>query len=436
MKETFYLGAAVEVVSPEVGCNLCGYEPDLHSTSLHDDLTATALYFQKGEERAMMVSITVCSIGTDLCDRMRDGIAAELGIPRESCIVHAIHTHSGPITSGSYGWGDVNVEYCEQVLLPGVARAARRAVEAAVPATMKISRGESLVGVNRRELTAENKVILGQNPWGSFDPRMTVISFRDGDGKILANIVHYGCHGTASGKNHEISRDWAGVMIDALTEISGGVTAFFNGPEGDVGPRLANGKTTGKNHVRYAVEHGGIAARDAIRIFREKGGYATPSLSSSTKKLRLPLAPRPTEAFAREEAEKYAGYTVNLKGKKRRYYEQILASYANGYVEKEEILFEQTVIRLGDVAFVSFPHELFSEIGMRIAQASEIPYTLSLSNSNGKAGYFVTEDQLCRGGYEVDMYKTRLPQAYADDADYHAVTETLGHIKELTEKGE
>lgn len=436
MKEAFYLGAAAEVVSPEVGCNLSGYAPDVISTSLHDDLSATAFYFQQGERKAMMVSVTVCSISYELCDRMRDGIAKELGIPRESCMIHAIHTHSGPITSGGYGWGDTNVDYCENVLIPGVLRAAHRAVERAVPVTMKISCGESFVGINRRELTPENKVILGQNPWGSFDPRMTVISFRDESGKVVANIVHYGCHGTASGQNHEISRDWAGVMIDTLAEVSGGVTAFFNGPEGDIGPRLSNGRTVGGKHVRYAVELGGVAARDAVRIFREKSGYHVPALTLSSKSLRIPLAPRPTVEFAQEELKKYEGYTVNLKGRKRRYYEEILSSYANGYEEKDAVSFEQTVIRLGDVAFVSFPYELFSEIGMRIARASEIPYTLSLSNTNGKGGYFVTEDQLCRGGYEVDMYQTRLPQAYADNADYHAVTETLCHLREMNEKGE
>ena len=436
MNQQFYLGAAAEAVSPEVGCNLSGYAPDVISTSLHDDLSATAFYFRQGETSAMMVSVTVCSISYELCDRMRDTISKTLGIPVEHCMIHAIHTHSGPITSGGYGWGDTNVEYCENVLIPGVLRAAQRAAESAVPVEMKVSVGESLVGINRRELTPENKVILGQNPWGSFNPAMTVISFRDGAGKTVGNIVHYGCHGTASGKNREISRDWAGVMIDTLTEVSGGVTAFFNGPEGDVGPRLANGKTVGERNVRYAVELGGIAARDAVRIFREKSGYRIPELTISSKKLSIPLAKRPSKEFAEEELKKYEGHTVNLKGRKRRYYEQILESYANGYEEKETTCFEQTVIRLGDVAFVSFPYELFSEIGMRIARASDIPHTLSLSNTNGKGGYFVTEDQLCRGGYEVDMYRTRLPQAYADNADHHAVTETLNHLKELSEKGE
>ena len=436
MKNPLHVGVATECISPEVGCHLFGYRPDLISTELHDDLTATALYFAQDNVKAIMISLTLCSVDGSICDRMREMIEAELGVPRQSVMIHAIHTHSGPVASRSVGWGEVDAEYCEKVMIPGTLRAAKRAVRGVVPAKMKISVGESLVGINRRQLTADNRVILGQNPWGPFDPRMTVISFADTAGTVIANLVHYGCHGTASGTNTQISRDWAGVMIDTLTEVSGGITAFFNGPEGDVGPRLANGRTVGERHVRYAMELGGIAARDAVRIYRRRGGYHTPSLSCSSDTLRIPLAPRPTRELAEAEYRKFEGETVNLKGKKRRYYEQILATYEEGYTEQEATFFEQTVIRLGDVAFVSLPHELFSEIGMRIAEASPIPYTLSLSNTNGRGDYFVTEDQLCRGGYEVDMFKTRFPQPYADNADHHAVTETLRHLNTLTEKGE
>ena len=49
---------------------------------------------------------------------------------------------------------------------------------------------------------------------------MTVVSFKDYNQKPVASIVHYGAHCTAAGMNTEISRDWAGVMIDRLSEES------------------------------------------------------------------------------------------------------------------------------------------------------------------------------------------------------------------------
>ena len=72
---------------------------------------------------------------------------------------------------------------------------------------MGVANGNSFVGINRRELTEENKIKLGQNPWGCFNPKMTVISFADEHGTAVANMIHYGAHGTAAGKNQEITRD-------------------------------------------------------------------------------------------------------------------------------------------------------------------------------------------------------------------------------------
>ena len=132
--------------------------------------------------------------------------------------------------------------------------------------------------------------------------------------------------------------------------------------------------------------------------------------------------------------DRYKGHTTNLRARKWHYYEAILKSYADGFEDLPETEFEETVIRLGDVAIVAFPYELFSEIGLRIAAASPFPYTLSLSNANGSNGYFVTEDQICRGGYEVSMFLTRLPQRLADKADFALLTGTLAHLRKM--KGE
>ena len=83
------------------------------------------------------------------------------------------------------------------------------------------------------------------------------------------------------------------------------------------------------------------------------------------------------------------------------------------------------------MAFVSFPYELFSEVGMRVARASGLPHVLSLSNTNGSEGYFVTEDQICRGGYEVDMFKHGYLQPYADNADWHMMRGSLKNINQM-----
>ena len=81
------------------------------------------------------------------------------------------------------------------------------------------------------------------------------------------------------------------------------------------------------------------------------------------------------------------------------------------------------------MAIVSFPFELFSEIGLRIKKASDIPYVLSLALANGSSGYFATESDLCRGGYEIIMSRTANVQAYAPNADWYVVTGTVKNLK-------
>jgi len=431
MDNILHLGFACEKITPEIGCQLYGYSPDVFSTSVHDDLTASAFWFRQGETDALMISATVCLINTDLANRILDAIEKETGIPKNNCLLHATHTHSGPNTAGAFGWGEIDRNYCDTVFVPAILRAAKAAKANLTAVTMSVTHGESLVGINRRELNLNNQAVLGQNPWGPFNPVMTVLSFIDADKKVVANIVHYGAHGTAAGRNTEISRDWSGVMTDVLAEVSGAPTAFFNGPEGDVGPRMANGKTTGYQHVRYAAEHGAFAAQDAVRIYKQPRAYRPANLSVSHTEVRIPLAPRIPLEEAKARYEECKNETINIRGQEAEYYRKVIRSYESGEAEKEAAFIPQTVIRIGDVAFIGFEYELFSEIGMRIARQSGIPHTLSLSNTNGSGGYFITEDQICRGGYEVNMFLKGKAQSFVRNADWHMVLETLKHLKNL-----
>ena len=70
MKNELFLGVSVEKITPKVGAALFGYAPDVFSTEVHDDLTATAFYFQQENTQALMVSITVCSINTAISNSL------------------------------------------------------------------------------------------------------------------------------------------------------------------------------------------------------------------------------------------------------------------------------------------------------------------------------------------------------------------------------
>ena len=174
--EVLQLGVACAVITPKVGGTLYGYRPDVFSESVADDLTATAFYFRQGDLQALMVSVTLCLINNELTATLTSRIENECMIPAQNCMISATHTHSGPNLGGTVGWGDTDTEYFEQILLPRILTVVQQAKENAQPVKMGIASGNSYIGINRRELTTDNQIALGQNPWGCFNPRMTVIS--------------------------------------------------------------------------------------------------------------------------------------------------------------------------------------------------------------------------------------------------------------------
>ena len=276
-----------------------------------------------------MLSIDLCSINTALSEEVSALIEEKYGIPKENCIVHCIHNHSGPNITGMVGWGDIDRKYYDGIFLPNIMQVVGEAKKAPVAVKMGIATGNSFIGVNRRQLTVKNEVHLGQNPWGPFDPTMTVIAFVDESGKPVANIVHYGMHGTCAGKNREISRDWAGVMVDELERQSGAITAFFNGAEGDVGPRLTNGLTTGLTDIRFAERHGALAAADAVAIYKKIVAYHDAPLSVICGEVNIPLDKRIDYETAKAGYEEYNQYTINVKAQTAHYYKTQLELYVS-----------------------------------------------------------------------------------------------------------
>ena len=429
MSEKLLLGVARRIITPPIGTPLAGYAPDVFAKEVNDDLTATVFCFEQDGKRALLASITVLSIATSICDSIRALIEEKFGIPKASVILHTIHNHSGPNTNISHGWGDTNTEYIETILTPAIHEATAEALSNMKSVTMAITQGESLIGVNRRERMADNSIGLGQNPWGCFDPQMTVISFEDEENKPVANLIHYGCHGTAAGKNYEISRDWAGVMIDTLEAQSGAITAFLNGPEGDVGPRLTNGETTGLQNIGFAMRLGAVAGQDAVRIYNQPKYRDVPKMTVASGQTMVPLAPRIPLAQAKEKYEEFRGHTINIRGRSERHYRMLIESYDNGYEEVEGYPQEQTILRLGDLAIVTTPYELFSELGLRVKKHSPIPYTLLLSNTNGSESYYASESEICRGGYEINMFITHYLQPPVPNADFYFIQQTLENLK-------
>ena len=422
----FEAGAAREDITPEVGTLLYGYTPDTVSESVHDPLSATAAAFRQGGETAVLLTVTLGDFGTALCTEIRERIARALGLPVGRVIVSATHTHSAPNVSGMEGWGDVDRPYAEGILFPAMERASRRAVEGLAPAEIGVGCAASQVGINRRQQNRDGSVDLGQNPWGCYDPTMTCVSIRNVETKRgILNLIHYGCHGTAAGRNHEITRDWSGIMTDRLEAGTGVLTAYWNGAQGDVGPRLTNGRTVGD--IRHVEELGGVAASDALRAYRAVGPFVPGNLSVYEGEVRIPRKPLPPREEAEARLASYAdpGALINIQRLEYAHYRAVMDEYEAGCPAWSDFSYPQTAVSLGDVLFVPFPFEIFAETSLRLRAYAPFRYVLCLSNTNGYEAYLPTEDQIVRGGYEVGCFLYNGAHPLVNRADQVVIDENL-----------
>ena len=419
-------GVAREIITPKLGGLFMGYSSPNPSTAVHDDLTVTALAIECGQTRAVLLSVTICLVGNDLCAKMRDLCGEAAGIPAANVIIAATHTHSGPITSdtGDASYCDRDDAYCNEILIPKCLAAVKASVKEMKPVTVGIATTESRVGINRRQLLPNNSVGLGQNPWGAYDSTMTVVSFKGEDGNPFANIVHCTAHCTAIGVNTEVSRDWAGVLVDRLEKESGAPTLFFNGLFGDVGPRLTNGGTTG--NMEHAMAIGEVAAIDAVRAFQSINGHQEETLSVVTGEVRLPHAPIMPLGEAKNELAKleaappgrWSERNVNLLKK-------IIELHAKGETGESNFTYDQTLVKIGSLVLIPVPFEASTEMSLRLRAYSKYGHTLALGCTNGYNTYLPSQDQICRAGYEVERLMWSAPRRVANNADWHLVDQNI-----------
>lgn len=423
----FLCGAGREDITPEIGTGLFGYRPDVVSDGIHDHINVTAVAFSDTETTFVLVTCDVCEIDNDLATLARKEASGAAGIPVQNIVLSATHTHSAPNVAGLEGWGGVDMEYAEKYFIPAIKKASVKAVSSMKKAVLGVSSTSSNVGMNRREITRDGRIILGQNPWGVYDPEMTVIAIKGEDGEGIVNMVHYGCHGTAAGMNTEISRDWSGIMMDRLEKESGVMTAYWQGCCGDTGPRNTNGLTVGLGDIRYAEELGGIAAGDAIRAYRQIKNYSPKEIKLFSGTVSIPLKPLPelNEIEAKIAEIKDPDSLVNIDRLRYNHLVNVASAIKEGRNPGSEFKFDTTIVSIGDIIIMPFPFEMFSETGLRLRRYAPFTHVLALSNSNGTNLYLPTKGEILNGGYEVECFLYGHDFNFTDDAETVIINEYL-----------
>lgn len=424
-------------VTPQLGVRLGGYGvKERPAEEILDRLHATAMVLEQNGVMAAVINLDWICIEEDLVERIRVGVNQLTGIPKPNISVCVTHSHSVPNTLNFWGWGDRENAYIDSVL-PEVIRSVAlakdnlREVEAGFAVT------ECLAGVNRRGITEDGSINFRADPNGSFDPTLTVMHLRDQSGDV-GILVHYGAHGTAMGVNRVVTRDWCGVMKDRIESQYAAPVLYLNGAIGDVGPRtnyraeggLSAGVGDGIHSIR---EVGYRAATDAIRALMSIREWRKDlTLEVLTEEIFLPYAPLKPLADAQRDMAQWEPQKEEWGAPmcEFMYNQAVIEAHQKPLLKGRT--FSQTITRIGPLAIVPMPGEMFSGISLRIRQGSPFQYTLSCSVSNGSVSYLPAREARHRGGYECWVGKAGGAYLLADTIDDALVDQNLKLLRKIS----
>jgi neutral ceramidase len=418
-KPVLRAGAYAQDVTPEkFPISVNGGMADRKATAANDPLHARCLVLDDGKTKVALVVVDSCMIPRAIHDAAKELASKKTGIPVANILISATHTHTAP-TLGSVFQSDPDEEYVK-FLIQKIALGIEKAHANLAPAKLAAGVGEEPNQVfNRRWRMKEgvvntdpfggttDKVKMNPGnlnpgllePAGPTDPRVSALAIRKFDDKPLAFYANYSLHYV--GDLPALSADYFGVFAEVIGQklkVESGFVGFLsNGTSGDVNNinfKEAATKYKPGERSRLVAE----AVADAALKGLAKAEYRSDiALAVATRSLELPVRKPSAEELKRAEE-----LLEKAKGRELKGVEEIYAretTYMAGYPDTVTIMLQ--VIRIGDVAIVGMPCEVFTDIGLEIKKNSPFPITCVVSLANGYYGYLPTPEHHALGGYET-----------------------------------
>lgn len=399
-------------ITPTLGTKLCGYYFVRKTSGVLDPLYATAVAFDNGEKRAILLSVDNLGMSQIVMDRIRGEVADVCGIDAKAVFIACTHSHLAPATSGEY----VDPEYVE-FMIQRIKDAALLAVQDLAPTEMYYTNGrvEDVAFVRRFRMKdgsartnagCQNPDIL--HPIGEPDETSSLVILKR-EGKPEIGIVHFQVHPDVIAGD-KVSADYPKFVRDtyeALVENSRCI--YINGAQGDT------------NHidVRLNKQTDLVGGYERSKYMGKKIAMSVIANYPLAKKLtndainfgQIDLHVAYNRGTPEEEAvaqKVYEGYLTNHDTPEA-YKAYQLSSPMNiaracriatvAQYEDDKVLYV-TALSVGDVVFAGFPGEPFTDIGRGVKEQSKFTLTLPVCCANGYEGYYPMMEAFLENGYE------------------------------------
>lgn len=375
-------------ITPPLGARLRGYFHERRADAVHDPLWAKALWLADGDQALCLVACDLCSIDLGTVTAARRLVHGRTGIAAERVIVHATHSHLGPITE----------DHSEQ-LAHGIAAAAGAAQAAAGPVTARAGTAHDAThAFCRRFVMRDGTVRMNPGrgnpdivcPTTPVDDELGLLELTVGERTLL--VINYALHLDTIGGT-AMSADWPHFLEQRLRERRGEAfeTIFLQGCAGEI------------NHLDVTADDAPTGFDMAAGIGATLAEVIAPAELRPIELARLGFDRAVLELeLPRHEPAAVAAARAIWAGDDRRFTRELVEA---GIVLQQaergpSMTVEVTAARLGPVGLVAVPGELFCEYGRRLKRWSPFQPTLIAELCHDDIAYVPTPEGKVAGGYE------------------------------------
>jgi sugar phosphate isomerase/epimerase len=412
------------------------------STGVRDPISCTALALEtvhdgRSTDQAVLVSCDLAYISPQIVDAVESQAASiaerAAGLDPSKIVLNATHSHTSPVTEeGRYEIPKNGVmqpaEY-QAFLAKRIADAVVEAWNARKPASVSWALSHAAVARNRRAVYFDPKTGLpaaGRTTMygatnvndfdsieGPADTALPLVFFWKADGQLSGMIINLPCPSQETEHLHEISADFwhearlelrkrFGKDLAVLPQCAAGGDCVSRGiwrREAEAEMRRRRG-VSGREEVARRIAN---AVSDAMPVARQ-GETKTPVLRHTIRTLDLPM-----QLVTRDEREKcrVAAEKAPPESMGRPWNQNVVDRFdmqqkvlAAGGTPTTAVRVH--AVRLGDVAFVTNPFEMFVDYGTRIQARSPAVVTCVVQLAGrGTPSYLPTARAVEGGGYSA-----------------------------------
>lgn len=413
------------MITPPMGTAIEGYYEERNVAGVLDDLYASAICFDDGSRKAVLLTVDVCLLSTQQCNKYRAYISQLTGVDEKSVFINCSHTHTGPVMEEvNFAGQKGDPQYMED-FMKILGQTAKEALEDMCQAQLYY--GEDVcegISFCRRWRMKDGSVQTNpgvDNPdldhvLAEPNPAVKVVKIVRTDGQQYV-LVHFGTHVDTVGGDY-VSADFPGFVRETVERtLDNTKCVFLTGVQGDVNHINVQPTAFDRVGLEYESFDGVPRGYDhAKHMGRKLGGRAlgvvdkcvpltADTISFDTLEVvmpsnqdneKLPEAQKIVELYEQGRANELPYEKMELT---------TVVAEANRIVAlkdgPESFSFVLSALKLGELTLACLPGECFTDIGRAIEAKVPSDRILVCCLTNGGGTYFPTSIAYDEGGYEA-----------------------------------